>query len=172
MRGCDSESRNNASGKVFHVSQLGIVELCMIDVAPVEWGRIHRKQGATVPSVRIITLFCPARQFHSAKCRSPDESCTIPGIFESCFAIPFPLLSPFQPNAFKSEALPPILMKALISSSRCQREEADKAIQELLKLNPTAAQIVRSAMQRIFESEFVEQMIDGLRKAGLEIPQD
>jgi tetratricopeptide (TPR) repeat protein len=53
-----------------------------------------------------------------------------------------------------------------------QREEAGKAVQELLKLNPKAAQIMRPAMQRIFEPEFVERMTDGLRKAGLEIPQE
>jgi hypothetical protein len=27
----------------------------------------------------MITLFCPARPFHSAKCSSPEGSCTIPG---------------------------------------------------------------------------------------------
>src|SRR5579863_156360 len=38
------------------------------------------KQGATVPSVRMMTLFWPARQFQSAKRSSPLSSWTIPGI--------------------------------------------------------------------------------------------
>lgn len=54
------------------------------------------KHGATVPFVRTTTLFCPARQFHSAKCRSPEESCTMPGMCVSCFAVPWPLSSPFH----------------------------------------------------------------------------
>ena len=39
------------------------------------------KQGPTVPSVRTMTLFWPARQFHSAKRNSPLLSCTKPGVF-------------------------------------------------------------------------------------------
>jgi TolB-like protein/Tfp pilus assembly protein PilF len=50
-----------------------------------------------------------------------------------------------------------------------QREEAGRAVQELLKLNPQAAQIARPLMLRVFEPELVEHLIDGLRKAGLDI---
>ena len=38
------------------------------------------KHGATVPSVRMITLFWPARQFQSEKCNSPLGSWAMPGV--------------------------------------------------------------------------------------------
>jgi TolB-like protein len=50
-----------------------------------------------------------------------------------------------------------------------QQEEAAKAVQELLKLNPQAAQIVRSAWRSRYDPEFVDHLTDGLRKAGLQI---
>ena len=53
-----------------------------------------------------------------------------------------------------------------------QREEARKAVQELLKLNPHAAQMARTALQGVFEPDFVEHLLDGLHKAGLEIPDE
>ena len=53
-----------------------------------------------------------------------------------------------------------------------QRDEAGKAVQELLKLKPNIGMIARPALQMWFEPEFVEHLIDGLRKAGLEIPDD
>ena len=48
-------------------------------------------------------------------------------------------------------------------------DEAGKALQELLKLRPDMATIARPALQIRFEPEFAEHLIDGLRKAGLEI---
>jgi TolB-like protein/Tfp pilus assembly protein PilF len=53
-----------------------------------------------------------------------------------------------------------------------QPDEARRAIQELLKLKPDAARIVRPALGISLDQELVEHMIDGLRKAGLEIPDD
>jgi adenylate cyclase len=50
-----------------------------------------------------------------------------------------------------------------------QRDEAGKAVQELLKLKPNIALIARPALQMRFDPELVEHLIDGLRKAGLEI---
>jgi TolB-like protein/Tfp pilus assembly protein PilF len=50
-----------------------------------------------------------------------------------------------------------------------QREEASKALQELLKLMPKIASIARPALGMRFDPEMVEHLIDGLRKAGLEI---
>src|SRR5579864_8550556 len=78
------------------------------------------KHGATVPSVRMITLFWPARQFHSAKCSSPLSSWTKPGIPAIRFAISplVPVPSPFQPRCFRSLPLA-MRIKALISCSRC-----------------------------------------------------
>src|SRR5258708_40106662 len=76
------------------------------------------KHGATVPSVRMITLFCPARQFHSSKAKLPSLPCTIPAAFlsisEVCSSDPLP--SPYQPS---SRMLRPedILTKVFVSSS-------------------------------------------------------
>jgi len=42
-------------------------------------------------------------------------------------------------------------------------------VQELLKLKPNIALIARPALQMRFDPELVEHLIDGLRKAGLEI---
>jgi adenylate cyclase len=50
-----------------------------------------------------------------------------------------------------------------------QRDEAGKAVQELLKLKPNIALIARPALQMRFDPELVEHLIDSLRKAGLEI---
>jgi TolB-like protein/Tfp pilus assembly protein PilF len=51
-----------------------------------------------------------------------------------------------------------------------QRDEADKAVQELLKLQPDIALTVRPGLEMRLEPELVEHVIDGLRKAGLEVP--
>ena len=53
-----------------------------------------------------------------------------------------------------------------------QREEAGKSVQELLKLKPDITVIARPALEISVDPELVEHMIDGLRKAGLEIHDD
>jgi len=53
-----------------------------------------------------------------------------------------------------------------------QRDEAGRALQELLKLRPDIAQIARPALQMRFEPELVAHLIDGLRKAGLGIADE
>jgi hypothetical protein len=50
-----------------------------------------------------------------------------------------------------------------------RREAAGKAVQERFKLKPNIALIARPALQMRFDGELVEHLIDGLRKAGLEI---
>ena len=52
-----------------------------------------------------------------------------------------------------------------------QADEARKAIQELMKLRPDIAQIARYALGISLDPELVEHLIDGLRKAGLDIPK-
>ena len=49
-----------------------------------------------------------------------------------------------------------------------QQDEAGRAVQELLKLNPRAAQVVVAAWQSRYDPELVDLLIEGLRKAGLE----
>jgi TolB-like protein/Tfp pilus assembly protein PilF len=50
-----------------------------------------------------------------------------------------------------------------------ERDAAGKALQDLLKLRPDIAAKVREHYEKWFAPEYVEQLIDGLRKAGLEI---
>ena len=51
-----------------------------------------------------------------------------------------------------------------------QHEAAKKALQELLALRPDFAQSARYEYAKWYEPEEIEHIIDGLRKAGLEIP--
>ncbi len=50
-----------------------------------------------------------------------------------------------------------------------QRDAAGKALRELLKLRPNFATTARSDFEKWWEPDYVERLIDGLRKAGLEI---
>ena len=50
-----------------------------------------------------------------------------------------------------------------------QREEAQKAVQHLLALRPDFASVARQEYSKWYDAQHVEQIIDGLRKAGLEI---
>jgi len=49
------------------------------------------------------------------------------------------------------------------------REPAQKSLQELLAIRPDFAVSARKEFEKLYEPELVEQLIDGLRKAGLEI---
>jgi TolB-like protein/Flp pilus assembly protein TadD len=51
-----------------------------------------------------------------------------------------------------------------------EREAAGKALRDLLALRPDLASIVRQAAQKWWGAEYVEHLLDGLRKAGLEVP--
>jgi TolB-like protein/Tfp pilus assembly protein PilF len=50
-----------------------------------------------------------------------------------------------------------------------EREAAGKALRELLRIRPDVASILRSYVERWWAPDYVEQFIDGIRKAGLEI---
>ncbi len=49
------------------------------------------------------------------------------------------------------------------------REAADKALKRLLDLRPDFADIARQEFEKWWDSEFVEHLIDGLQKAGLDM---
>ena len=51
-----------------------------------------------------------------------------------------------------------------------EREAAGRALRDLLALRPDFGTIVRPASRKWFDSEYVEHLVDGLRKAGLEVP--
>ena len=53
-----------------------------------------------------------------------------------------------------------------------RKEEAQKALQELLALRPDFAAVARQEYAKWYEPEHIEQVIDGLRKAGMEFPED
>jgi TolB-like protein/Tfp pilus assembly protein PilF len=51
-------------------------------------------------------------------------------------------------------------------------EEARKALRDMLALKPNYAEVARELHGRWIEPDLVEQLMDGLRKAGLELPDD
>jgi len=53
-----------------------------------------------------------------------------------------------------------------------EREAAAKAIRDLLHLRPNLGQTVRQEFKKWWDPEYVESVIDGLRKAGLEMADD
>jgi len=50
-----------------------------------------------------------------------------------------------------------------------QRDHAERALRELLKVRPNLASTLRSDFEKWWEPEYVERLIEGLGKAGLEI---
>ena len=50
-----------------------------------------------------------------------------------------------------------------------ERDPAGKALQELLTLRPDFAVMAREELGKFFQAEFLEHLIDGLRKAGLNL---
>ena len=53
-----------------------------------------------------------------------------------------------------------------------ERQAAQKALRELLAVRPNFAAAARRELEKWFELELVEHFMDGLRKAGLDIPDD
>jgi adenylate cyclase len=53
-----------------------------------------------------------------------------------------------------------------------EREAAGEALRELLVLRPDIALIGRDALRRWYPPDLVEHLIDGLRKAGLDIASE
>lgn len=53
-----------------------------------------------------------------------------------------------------------------------RREEAQEALQQLLTRRPDFASVARQEYAKWYEPEMIEHIIDGLRKAGLEIPDE
>ena len=53
-----------------------------------------------------------------------------------------------------------------------RHEEARQAVHDLLALRPDFAVAARREYAKWYDPELIEQIIDGLRKAGLEVPED
>jgi TolB-like protein len=62
-------------------------------------------------------------------------------------------------------------IKAAALGQLGRRDEAQKALQEVLTLRPDFAAAARQEYAKWCDSELVEHLIEGLRKAGLEIPE-
>ena len=63
-------------------------------------------------------------------------------------------------------------MLAAVYGQLGQPEDAGNAVQELLKLNPHAAQIILAAWRSRYDPELVTRLLEGLRKAGLDIADE
>ncbi len=72
-----------------------------------------------------------------------------------------------MPNYFHVPAL-----RAAALGQLLRREEALKAVQDLLALRPDFGAAARQEYSKWYDSELIEHIIDGLRKAGLEISDD
>jgi TolB-like protein len=70
-----------------------------------------------------------------------------------------------MPNYFYAHAA-----RAAALGQLGQREAAEKELRELLALRPDFATAARREYAKWYDSELVEHMIEGLRKAGLEVP--
>jgi tetratricopeptide (TPR) repeat protein len=70
------------------------------------------------------------------------------------------------PNAFHLSAI-----QAAALGQLGRREEAQKAIENVLALRPDFATAATREYSKWLDDEFVGLVIDGLRKAGLDIPQ-
>ena len=51
-------------------------------------------------------------------------------------------------------------------------EPAQKALRELLELRPDYPRVARQELEKVWDSKVVEQLLDGLRKAGMAFPGD
>ncbi len=60
-------------------------------------------------------------------------------------------------------------MRAAALGQLGQRDAARKAVQDLMALRPDFAHAARQEYFKFFDAELVERIVDGLRKAGLEI---
>lgn len=69
-----------------------------------------------------------------------------------------------MPSYFHTHAL-----RAAALGQMGRQEEARKAVQDLLALRPDFAAAARREYAKWYDSELIEQLVDGLRKAGLEI---
>jgi tetratricopeptide (TPR) repeat protein len=72
-----------------------------------------------------------------------------------------------MPGYFHTHAL-----RAAALGQLGRREEAHKALQDLLALRPDFAAAARQEYAKWYDPALIEQIIDGLRKAGLDIPDE
>ena len=78
----------------------------------------------------------------------------------------------FVPKAQQPGNFFGVSLSAALYGQLGDREEAAKALRELLALRPDFAAIAREQFEKWYLPDLVEQLIDGLRKAGLQIADE
>ena len=63
------------------------------------------------------------------------------------------------------------LLLAAANGQLGNRVAAGSAVQELLKIRPNFRDLPRDELKKWHDEELKERLLDGLRKAGLEIPE-
>ena len=109
-----------------------------------------------VESAMQLNPNCPGH-FYFARCCNGYRQGRYAEVLEAAARVNMP--SYFHTHALRAAAL----------GQLGRREDAQKALQDLLALRPDFADAARQEYAKWYSPELVEQLIDGLRKAGLEI---
>jgi adenylate cyclase len=112
-----------------------------------------------VESAMQLNPNCPG-YFYFARCCNAYRQGRYAEVLEAVARINMPMY--FHTPAMRAAAL----------GQLGRREDAHKALQDLLALRPNFPAAAREEYSKWYDSELVEQLIEGLRKAGLEIPED
>lgn len=112
-----------------------------------------------VESAMLLNPNCPG-YFYFARCCNSYRQGRYAEVLEDAARVNMP--GYFHTHALRAAAL----------GQLDRREEARKALQDLLALRPDFAAAARQEYAKWYGSELIEQIIEGLRKAGLEIPEE
>ena len=110
-----------------------------------------------VESAMQLNPNCPG-YFYFARCCNGYRQGKYAEVLEAAARVNMP--SYFHTHALRAAAL----------GQLGRREDARKALQDLLALRPDFAAAARQEYAKWYSSELIEHLIDGLRKAGLKIP--
>jgi adenylate cyclase len=117
-----------------------------------EWDRGCR----LVESAMQLNPNCPG-YFYFARCCNAYRLGKYAEVLEGAARVNMP--GYYQTHALRAAAL----------GQLGRQEEARKAVQDLLALRPDFAASARQEYAKWYDPELIEKMIDGLRKAGMEI---
>jgi len=128
--------------------------LGLLTAASGEWDR----GCEMVESAMQLNPNCPG-YFYFARCCNGYRQGKYEEVLESAARVN-------MPNYYHVPAL-----RAAALGQLGRREEAQKAVQDLLALRPDFAAAARQEYAKWYGPELIEQIVDGLRKAGLEVPE-
>jgi TolB-like protein/Flp pilus assembly protein TadD len=112
-----------------------------------------------VESAMLLNPNCPG-YFYFARCCNGYRQGRYAEVLEAAARVN-------MPNYFHTHA-----MRAAALGQLGRQEDAHQALQDLLALRPDFAATARNEYAKWYSPELVEPLIDGLRKAGLEIPDE